>query len=143
MATVKKRPLTSEEIEECRRLAQAWERHKQDNPGASQNWLGQVTGLGGQSLISQYFRGVIPLNVRALLTICKHINADPQAISPRLMSQIMPAGLKEILSDVRPAARDAIEAILRAEQAGESDEVFRLVLRLFPPRDEAGELERS
>lgn len=84
MATVEKRPLTWEEIAEAERLRAAWLVYKQEHPGVTQEWLGSVSELGSQGLIGQYMRGIIPLNLKALIAICVHIGADPREISPRL-----------------------------------------------------------
>lgn len=141
MATVEKRPLTDDELADKDRLVAAWNLYKKTHPGASQTWLGKVTGLGTQGVISQYFRGIIPLNVRALLAICAQINADPAKISPRLAKDI-PSKNREIdWRSVSPAAIEAIEAIIKADRAGEAPETFKLVTRLFPVDDgEAGQL---
>jgi hypothetical protein len=85
MATVEKRPLTEEELAEANRLRAAWLRYRDAHKGATQAWLGSVTELGSQGLIGQYMRGIIPLNLRALLAMCSVIDAAPEEISPRLM----------------------------------------------------------
>lgn len=140
MATVEKRTLTPEEIADSNRLAAAWDSYKQTHPGASQVWLGKVTGLGTQGVISQYMRGIIPLNVKALLAISAQIGVDPGEISPRL-ARILPTGQTELdISGISADARRAIDAIVRADRAGESPEAFKLVLRLFPENDEPGKL---
>ncbi|WP_186104910.1 hypothetical protein [Burkholderia gladioli] len=136
MATVEKRPLTPDEIADAERLAAAWREYKRTHTGASQEWLGTVTGIGGQAVISQYMRGIIPLNVKALLAICAQINVAPASISPTLARHISSPTSDIDLSGVSPEARNAIEAIVRADRAGESPETFKLVLRLFPQPDE-------
>ncbi|WP_257744580.1 hypothetical protein [Burkholderia glumae] len=132
MATVEKRPLTPDEIADAERLAAAWRDYKRTHSGASQEWLGTVTGIGGQGAISQYMRGIIPLNVKALLAICAQINVPPASISPTLARHISSTQSDIDLTGVSPDARRAIEAIVRADRAGESPETFKLVLRLFP-----------
>jgi hypothetical protein len=92
MATVLKRPLTEEEKADARRLKSAWEFFRADNKGCTQDWLGDVTGLGGQSVIGQYLNGVIQLNHKALLSMCSVIGADPASISPTLAAKIPPVG---------------------------------------------------
>jgi|GEM_PF-3538904 len=100
MATVLKRPLTAEEKADAARLKSAWEEFQaqEENKGATQDWLAQATGLGGQSVIGQYLNAKIQLNHKALLSICKVIGADPAKISPNLAVKL-PA-----------AANDAIHA---------------------------------
>lgn len=85
MATVEKRPLTDEEHAEAARLRQAWLEYKEAHPGATQAWLGAATELGSQGLIGQYLRGIIPLNLRALVSICSQLGVRSEVISPRLM----------------------------------------------------------
>lgn len=136
MATVEKRPLTVEELADRDRLVAAWNRYKSEHPGASQTWLAEETGLGTQGLISQYFRGVIPLNVRALLAICARIGADPSHISPTLARDVPPSHGSIDLAEVSPAAREVIEAILRADRSGEPAQTFKFMLRMLPDENE-------
>jgi hypothetical protein len=82
----KRRDLTPEEKAESARLAQVWTSYKHQNRGASQEWLSKKAKIGTQSLVSQYLRGFIPLNIGALVAICRVLGADPREISPRLMS---------------------------------------------------------
>lgn len=140
MATVEKRPLTAEEQEDRARLVAEWDRYKRDHPGASQAWLAQETGLGTQGVISQYFRGIIPLNVRALLAICARIDADPALVSPRLTRDISRAGDNLDLKGVSPIARALIGAIIRADKSGEPETTFSVMLRMLP--DEGEQLAR-
>lgn len=99
MATVQKRPLTPEELADAKRLQAAWMAYKQQcqdrGKSATQEWLGSVTGLGNQSAVGQYLRGVIPLNLKALVSICAAIGARPEDISPRLATPL--AGFKQKL----------------------------------------------
>jgi phage repressor protein C with HTH and peptisase S24 domain len=84
----KRRELTSEEHAEAMRLKSAWEAYKHSHKGATQEWLGKESGLGGQSLIAQYLNGVIPMNLEALLALCAPIQSKPEEISPRLTKSI-------------------------------------------------------
>lgn len=136
MATVEKRPLTEEEIAERDRLVDAWERYKATHPGASQIWLSRATGLGTQGLISQYLRGIIPLNVRALLAICAQIGANPADISPRLAKDVQSIHDSAGLDGLSDAARKVIDAVIRADRAGEPPETFKYILRLLPNDEE-------
>ncbi|MGO4154364.1 LexA family protein [Cupriavidus sp. YAF13] len=92
MATVSKRPLSAEEQADAGRLKAAWQayqatcRDRGESP--TQEWLGSVTNLGKQSVVGQYLRGVIPLNLRALVAICAAIGARPEEISPSLTSSL-------------------------------------------------------
>ena len=102
MATVKKRPLTDEEKADAVRLKAAWKDFQLENTGATQEWLANVTGLGGQSVIGQYLNGYIQINLKALLSICQVIGADPKKISPSLASTYTSAGNLQPSHD-RPA----------------------------------------
>lgn len=78
---------TAEEKAEAARLKSAWEAYKAENSGASQLWLGEATGIGGQSVISQYLRGDLALNFANLVKFCSVLRVDPTTISPRLVSE--------------------------------------------------------
>lgn len=84
MCSMKRRELTCLEREEAERLNAAWTAYKSANAGATQTWLGAESGVGSQGAVGQYLRGVIPLNLEALVSICRVIGANPQVISPRL-----------------------------------------------------------
>lgn len=85
---MKRRELTEEEQGEAAKLSAAWNQYKADNAGATQTWLGAETGIGSQSAVGQYLRGTVPLNIEALMAICRVIGADPQVISPRLAGKV-------------------------------------------------------
>jgi hypothetical protein len=88
MRIMKRRDLTPEERSESERLSSAWVTYKASHKGATQVWLGAESGLGTQGAVGQYLRGVIPLNLGALLAMCRVIEVDPRAISPRLTSTV-------------------------------------------------------
>lgn len=84
MVRMKRRVLNAAEQEEARRLMSAWVAYKQAHHGATQTWLAAEAGLGTQGAVGQYLRGVIPLNIEALLAISRVLDVDPRLISPRL-----------------------------------------------------------
>lgn len=84
----RRRELTTEERQEAERLSSAWETFKAENRGSSQAWLAAESGLGTQGAVHQYLRGIIPLNLTALLAICRVIGTEPKQISPRLAAMI-------------------------------------------------------
>lgn len=86
---MKRRELTSEEKDEAQRLNAAWLDFKAKNAGATQTWLAAEAGLGTQGAVGQYLRGVIPLNLQALLAICRVIGKEPREISPRLFKNLV------------------------------------------------------
>lgn len=99
--TVQKRELTPSEKEAARKLKAAWEDFKarEDNKGVNQEWLGQETGLGNQSLIGQYLGGKIQLNHKALFAICKVIGVRPETISHELTSTLPAKVVIESMQD--------------------------------------------
>lgn len=93
MPVMKRRELTQEERAEADRLNARWISFKKNNPGATQEWLAVESGLGTQGAVGQYLRGIIPLNIVALVAICRVIGFDPKEISPRLTEIVqMPDG---------------------------------------------------
>lgn len=97
---MKRRDLTEEEQGEAERLAHVWAEYKAANKGATQEWLGSETGLGTQGAVGQYLRGVIPLNLDALLALSRVIGADPMFISPRLAGKIQAVMMKAMPAQV-------------------------------------------
>lgn len=88
MVTVKKRELTQSEQRACARLREAWRAYQDSHPGATQHWLANETKLGGQSLIGQYLRGFIPLNLKAVTSICSVIGCQPEIIYPEICQNL-------------------------------------------------------
>ncbi len=84
MEKTKRRELSQQEKADANRLVEAWKAYKDKHPGATQEWLGRDTGLGSQGLIGQYLRGIIPLNLPALLAFSKTLGVEPGSISPVL-----------------------------------------------------------
>lgn len=93
---------TAEERAESERLRAAWEAFKTRDAGASQLWLGKATGIGGQSIISQYLRGALALNFANLMKFCGVLEADPAEISPRLVREHLGSSKKQ--DDLFPRA---------------------------------------
>jgi len=106
---MKRRDLTAEELGEAERLKAAWESYRAANDGATQTWLAAEAGLGTQGAVSQYLRGVIPLNLQALLAICKVIDAQPEVISPRLMKVLERGETVVGLLGLRPGSYMRVE----------------------------------
>lgn len=97
MRFMKRRELTQEEQEESKRLASVWSFYKDANTGATQTWLGAATGIGSQGAVGQYLRGVIPLNIDALMAFCRVLGADPHLISPRLADKVHVHGASNVV----------------------------------------------
>lgn len=84
-------PLTQEQLDDAFRLKSrfiAWQkRQREAGLPSSQDAASELLGVN-QSALNQYLNGRIPLNLPFLLTISRVIEADPVAISPRLMSSL-------------------------------------------------------
>lgn len=85
---MKRRALTTEELGEAERLSQIWLDFKASHKGVTQEWLGAETKLGTQGAVGQYLRGVIPLNLEALMAFARVLEVDPAHISQRLTRKI-------------------------------------------------------
>lgn len=93
---MKRRPLNAEEQADAERLAAAWRAYKNAHKGVTQAWLASVTGLGTQGAIGQYLQSVIPLNLTALVSICKILDVAPSAISPKLSTWLDNTGVGNV-----------------------------------------------
>ncbi|MDN7825119.1 XRE family transcriptional regulator [Burkholderia cenocepacia] len=81
------KPLTPEQIDDAARLRDHFHRWRgqQDSKGlpSTQAFAAQRLGFG-QSALSQYLRGSIPLNLRTLMKFSDLFGCKPTAISPTL-----------------------------------------------------------
>lgn len=135
MTGMTRRPLTPEEEADAKRLAYEWAQFRMANPSATQSWLAAASGLGTQGAVSQYLRGAIPLNVHALTSICRVINADPYYISPRLMSNLFGAQPVALLSEesqprvdiAAPRLLEPMRQFTKVEAAGPGDPRLTLI----------------
>lgn len=116
-----RRSLTPEETLEAGRLRTAWTLYKAIHPGATQTWFAAESGLGTQGVVSQYMRGIIPLNLPALLALCKVIGADPKKISPRLT-----AALEGVVQMDQNEDAPQLGKVLSAEEAEADDRLVRV-----------------
>jgi len=103
---MKRRALTPEEQDEAQRLSSCWNEFRTTHPDATQSWLAEASGLGTQGAVSQYLRGAIPLNLHALLAMCRVIHADPDHVSPRLMERVHGGARRE--TNVIDVSQDAM-----------------------------------
>lgn len=133
MAGMSRRQLTPEEQEEARRLNLLWNDYRQANPGSTQSWLALAAGLGTQGAVSQYLRGAIPLNLHALVSICRVIDGDPYYVSSRLMNSLhgvaprpVMAGAHEMGAEKKPTY-DQHPHFIRVEAAHAGDPRFTLI----------------
>lgn len=104
--TTKRRDLTASEKDDVSRLKAAWLGYKDVNEGATQEWLGRETGIGSQGAVGQYLRGVIPLNLPALLSFCRVLGVTPESISPTLAS-LVPISNEDVATPIIPIENGA------------------------------------
>lgn len=76
---------------EATKLKAIYEARKLVDPKLTQDVLAEQAGWSGQSVVSQYMNGRIPLNLPALLKFSSVLGFDPNEVSPRLMEHISPA----------------------------------------------------
>lgn len=118
---MKRRELTAEERADADRLRAAWDSYRAQHDGATQTWLAAEAGLGTQGAVGQYLRGVIPLNLPALLAISKVIEADPRGISPRLMEAVQQAAGSRDVAVSDPLAGLPAGSFMRVEAVDSDD----------------------
>ena len=117
---MKRRELTAEEQAEADRLKAAWQSYRAEHDGATQTWLGAESGWGSRGAVRPSLRGVIPLNLQALLAICRVIEVDPRDISPRLMEVVQQVAEKgESATDPLKALRPG--SFMRVDGAEQDD----------------------
>ncbi|MEX3628445.1 MAG: XRE family transcriptional regulator [Burkholderia sp.] len=125
-----RRELTDDELRDAERLRDAWERYKIATPSATQESVAFACGWKTQGAVSQYLRGVIPLNLDALLKFAGVFGVAPQSISPRLAHKIagVPAGEVGQSDNVQPGPEIRGKVpLISWVQAGDFSEVVDLL----------------
>lgn len=90
LGLVPAKPLTPEQKADAARLKQAWEQWQQDEDAVGRPYSQAEAAfkLGfGQSAMSQYLRGYIPLNAKTLAKFCLLIGARASDISPTIVEE--------------------------------------------------------
>lgn len=72
-------------IEEAARLKAIYKQRKKLDPTLNQARIAEVCNWAGQSVVSQYMTGKIPLNLTALLKFSKALQFKPTEVSERLL----------------------------------------------------------
>lgn len=92
----KRRPLTNAEQAAAGRLMAIYKQRKAEaserGERLTQDDVAVRCGWSGQSAFGQYARGVVPLNLKALLALSKVLRFDPSEVSPELASAVLPLG---------------------------------------------------
>ena len=82
---------------EAKALKAAYQQRKKIDPTLTQEVLAERLGYAGQSAVSQYLNGRIPLNLTALLAFAEQLEINPADISPRLVPE--GSKLKHLVSE--------------------------------------------
>ena len=77
---LKKAKITAVHLEEAAALSNLWVTTKHP----SQAIFGQVYGIGNQSAVGQFLRGVVPLSLKAAQGFARGLNCSISDFSPRL-----------------------------------------------------------
>ncbi|PLV17732.1 LexA family transcriptional regulator [Pseudomonas guariconensis] len=96
--------------EEARKLKAIYREKKRDNPSLTQEHIADLCEWSGQSVVSQYLNGRIPLNLPALLKFSKVLGFNISDVSPRLAAPLMPAwtgDAQQVESEAPPTRRQA------------------------------------
>ncbi|KAE8757339.1 hypothetical protein FSO04_24275 [Paraburkholderia madseniana] len=127
--TIQRHRLSDEEKAEAARLRAIWESFKVAHPGVSQEWLGNATGIGGQSAVSQYLRGEIMLNFANLIKFCNVLGANPSDISPRLVHEHLgdPALKNDLYARTAFATHGSANSPIRRQNTPLSNEARELI----------------
>lgn len=111
------KPLTPEQKEDARRLeaafAQFQDRMRDQGRPTTQDVTAEALGMG-QSALSQYLKGRIPLNARTLLAFCELMGEHPANISPTIAAAEMELASRWIRLDSGRSSRPALSAELLA-----------------------------
>lgn len=80
MNTTRKAKITSEHLNEARRLREIWDA----TPHESQAEFGEKYGIGNQSSVGQFLLGRVPLSLKAAAGFAKGLQCEIADFSPRL-----------------------------------------------------------
>ncbi|MFP2768070.1 LexA family transcriptional regulator [Oceanisphaera sp. KMM 10153] len=86
--TMKRRPLSDAEKADAERLKSIYNRRKRELAGSgvrlTQEELASRCGWAGQSAVSQYLNGRVPLNIEAVMKFARELGVEVADISPNL-----------------------------------------------------------
>ena len=85
-----RRGLTAIEKDYLKRFKAIWAEKKQAL-NLTQEAVGLACGWSGQTAFSQYYRGVVPLNIEAVLRLSKILQVHPSEIMPEI-NDLLPEG---------------------------------------------------
>lgn len=127
------KPLTAEQLADANRLHTAflaWQSRRTDQKlPATQMHAAQQLGFG-QSALSQYLRGAIPLNMRVLGLFAKLFECDPADISPSIAEEI--ASIQQAVERTRKREEDKGEITLADEASAAQSAVEQIMSEAAP-----------
>ena len=109
------KPLTEEQLQDARRLSEAFDRAKDRDPSLTQESLAHSCGWKTQGTVSQYMRGKIPLNMAALLKFCEALQSMPEEISPQIAEKLKITSLDRAISAANLANLKAKASLGKSE----------------------------
>lgn len=115
-----------------------------ENAALAQGEFGARYGIGTQGMVWQYLNGHRPLNIPAATAFAEGLGIKISAFSPRLAREIERAYSfvrDEDAHELSPPAEKVVEAIRRADRAGEPSTTFTLILRMLPDPDEPFDMD--
>ncbi|UEP42723.1 hypothetical protein [Burkholderia sp. B21-005] len=130
------------QAEEAAALAKLFE----ERSDLSQGEFGARYGIGTQGMVWQYLNGRRPLNIAAATAFSIGLGVKIPSFSPRLALDIERAYsrvVNSIQQELSEPAAKVVEAVYRADQAGEPETTFRLMLRMLPNSEEPFDMDED
>jgi phage repressor protein C with HTH and peptisase S24 domain len=101
-------------LQEATRLKQIYTERKKQDRTLTQEKVAELCGWSGQSTVSQYMTGKIPLNINAIIKLSEVLDFDISDVSPRLSAVIrMPAIARGVAKQISEMQRKEIPDISR------------------------------
>ncbi|RQT74783.1 helix-turn-helix transcriptional regulator [Burkholderia cepacia] len=116
----------------------------EEKSALSQGEFGARYGIGTQGMVWQYLNGRRPLNIAAATAFATGLGVKIPSFSYRLAQEIERAysQVTETPShQLSEYAAKVIEAVWRADRAGEPETTFKLMLRLLPDPEEPFDMD--
>lgn len=92
-----RRALTESELQDAARLKSIYKNRKSELAATggklTQEELAARCGWSGQSTVSQFMNGLVPLSLEALISLSRELHVSPEEISPELAARHGLAGL--------------------------------------------------
>jgi transcriptional regulator with XRE-family HTH domain len=107
--TKKRRDLTPEELLWAKNLNTLWQQRPAQPNGKkiSQAKAAELAGWAGQSTVSQYINGEIPINTNAILKFCALIPCEPKDIDPNFGDNVIQSTQPQLVQELSRLAEEA------------------------------------